>query len=640
MGTRGLYIVCFRGRYYIRFNRYDSYYEGLGAKIVASIPEDPEKYKEWLASMRARHASKEQALEEGLHTIREDGSPPAEDHLSFFDEYVALPAELPRLGSYDAEFFYTINLDAEVLTMNHALHWRLDSIPRVDQQWLQAITPSAYRYVPTVKPELRLDDCLTSLAVPLPDHDMDVWDVDEMTVREARTQLDAPDKVWRACVAADVWSVYGQDIACLGRQWYPHDLPFRELAFALVSLAAGLTAFRSFHRSNPDKPDVPACHPRFCENWTCNGEHLDRNPGWLGQEWLVGGDRTQSPLLTFCSPAHRTGRPPGTASPETKYWLNDDVLVCLTLVVDGAAITEAMRWGMVEQKRRGAEKSSRHSGVRFYMVVLSLFDVVFAEVSRPAAAAASGNGSKEAEEEKKPDLVVSSKLPLSPLREAFCLSTHPRERPVPGPGQKTYYCMPHNGMDLDAHERSVNELRYDFPGIAAMANFFSAVAGRRAATNGTAAVLPPELYARILDLVDYSTWQNCLVVSPDFRALCLARYRLDDRTAIISGPSMIPHPFRGELLMAFKFRDSRTGQIETAIRMRKSGYLGEYNWMPLLCGSGEDRPQALMLDVCLLFESLSGVVESKKRMDNRRAGAAEKDAAEKAAVTEAIAEIA
>jgi hypothetical protein len=43
MGTRGLEIVRFRRRYYIRYHQYDSYFEGLGAKIV-SIPTDPEGY--------------------------------------------------------------------------------------------------------------------------------------------------------------------------------------------------------------------------------------------------------------------------------------------------------------------------------------------------------------------------------------------------------------------------------------------------------------------------------------------------------------------------------------------------------------------------------------------------------------------
>lgn len=45
MGTRGLEIVRFNRRYYIRYNRLDSYYEGLGAEIVARIPTDPNKYQ-------------------------------------------------------------------------------------------------------------------------------------------------------------------------------------------------------------------------------------------------------------------------------------------------------------------------------------------------------------------------------------------------------------------------------------------------------------------------------------------------------------------------------------------------------------------------------------------------------------------
>lgn len=45
MGTRGLEVVCFRGRYYIRYHQYDSYYEGLGVEIVQQIPADPEEYQ-------------------------------------------------------------------------------------------------------------------------------------------------------------------------------------------------------------------------------------------------------------------------------------------------------------------------------------------------------------------------------------------------------------------------------------------------------------------------------------------------------------------------------------------------------------------------------------------------------------------
>lgn len=45
MGTRGLEIVRFHGRYYIRWHQFDSYLEGLGANIIARIPTDPEEYQ-------------------------------------------------------------------------------------------------------------------------------------------------------------------------------------------------------------------------------------------------------------------------------------------------------------------------------------------------------------------------------------------------------------------------------------------------------------------------------------------------------------------------------------------------------------------------------------------------------------------
>ena len=50
MGTRGLEVVRFRKRYYIRYHQYDSYFEGLGAKIVASIPADPAEYQSMLCA--------------------------------------------------------------------------------------------------------------------------------------------------------------------------------------------------------------------------------------------------------------------------------------------------------------------------------------------------------------------------------------------------------------------------------------------------------------------------------------------------------------------------------------------------------------------------------------------------------------
>jgi len=44
MGTRGYVFIRCRGRYFVYYNHWDSYPEGLGEAIIAKIPTDPEKY--------------------------------------------------------------------------------------------------------------------------------------------------------------------------------------------------------------------------------------------------------------------------------------------------------------------------------------------------------------------------------------------------------------------------------------------------------------------------------------------------------------------------------------------------------------------------------------------------------------------
>ena len=50
MGTRGLKIILFGGRYFIYYNSYDSYLKGLGKELVSIVPTDPEQYKGTLNS--------------------------------------------------------------------------------------------------------------------------------------------------------------------------------------------------------------------------------------------------------------------------------------------------------------------------------------------------------------------------------------------------------------------------------------------------------------------------------------------------------------------------------------------------------------------------------------------------------------
>ncbi|KAL2179614.1 uncharacterized protein P884DRAFT_239104 [Thermothelomyces heterothallicus CBS 202.75] len=551
MGTRGLEIVRFRRRYYIRYHQYDAYFEGLGAKIVASIPPDPQAYQEWLEQMRAEYTARERDLEQHVYEIRDGSSP----DYSQFDEFESLPSELPRLDS-DAEFFYIIDLDREILTMNFGIHWRLGNIPRQDNLWLRAIANSVYRYKPTISLDICPEEHIASPALELPKRNQEIGY--DFQVVSARTEIGDARKAFLTYVLATTLIEYRNEIIRFGREWSPDSFPFRELSFALVSIASSQATFHSF--------PAQSCNPRTCVWSDCPSNYLPMSPGWLSEEW-VGPN---APLLEFGSMSHRPGEPPGASPTKTMYWL-EDVLVSLTLVVDGEAITNAVSWG-IEQGQ-----------TNFQVVVLSLFEVAFAEVSFD-------------DDNDEPFVRVSEAIDLSPLRAEYCLSTHPRERPERKPGMESRQAYGELIMQSNC-TGTARRLRSQFPGLASLVNFFDAAASRRAASK-SAGILAPEIYHRILDFVDYDTWKTCLVVSREFRAYCLCKYRLDDRTRIVGGPFVRVREHSKERLLSFDFEDMQTGDILPVIQAPRNFLLtSKFSWMPVI---GSSR-KAIMVDTVVEF---------------------------------------
>ncbi|KAI0183734.1 hypothetical protein EV127DRAFT_464848 [Xylaria flabelliformis] len=543
MGTQGYSIVRFRRRYYVRWNQYDSYFEGLGAKIVASIPADPEAYQQWLESMRAEYAALECALEKGVYEIR-DGCKP---DFSLFREFEVLPSEFLELNvELVNNYVYIINLDCEILTMQHGIHWKLGNIPRHDNLWLRSITDSTYTNACTLSLDLCPEEHMAAPALELPGPDRAIrynFQIvsPNINIREAR-------KVFLTSVLAITLIQYKHEILSFGREWSPDSFPFRELAFALVSIASGRAGFHSF--------PAQSCNPRSCSADYCKSKHLPRSPGWLDEQWV--GDK--APLLEFGSMSHLPGDPPGVSPAETMYWLGD-VLVSLELVTDGAAITKAVTWG-IEQGH-----------TNFQIVILSLFKVKFAEVSFQPY--------------------------LSPIHAHHCMSTHPRNRPEAKPGMWRHLRSCDRILS-SYHSGTRQTLQKLFPGFAALVNFFE-IAANRHAVSKTRGIFPVELYHRIIDFVDYDTWKTCLAVSTEFRSYCLSKYRLDDRTRIVGGPFICRTGNRGEnRLSSFNFENMQTGEIlpMTDYFSPRILFTEELNWMPLI---GSDR-KALMLNVVLQFE--------------------------------------
>lgn len=144
------------------------------------------------------------------------------------------------------------------------------------------------------------------------------------------------------------------------------------------------------------------------------------------------------------------------------------------MVVDGSALEKDVTWG-IEKGR-----------TNFQIVILSLFEVAFAEVSID-------NGTR-------PFVKFSHAASLTPTDAGSCLSSHPRTRPaIPSEDAEAedQYGSPLM-LDIDDSGNSLFENDQKFyPGVAALVKFFG-VAGDRQAASITEGILPMELYDRIL----------------------------------------------------------------------------------------------------------------------------------------------
>lgn len=361
---------------------------------------------------------------------------------------------------------------------------------------------------------------------------------------------------------AEVLIQYNDDIVMLGMEWSPASFPFRELVFALVSIASGTARFFSF----------PECNPRDCRGLYCKSCRLPRSCGFLDREWAG----SHAPLLEFGSMSHRPGDAPGVSPPETMYW-HEDVLVSLTMTLDGAAVTQAVDWGLDQGRRY------------FQIVVMSLFQAMFADVYFAD------------DDNAEPVVRVSEPIHLSPLRQRYCMSTHPRERPELKDGMKFKPVLGQRSMQYNC-TGTEQRLQSYFPGLAGLVNFFKVAATRRSASRSEG-IFPTELYDRILDFVDYDTWRACTSVSTKIRSSCLSRYRIDEDTRIVAGPFECTYQHDKRSRLSFDFEDMKMGDILPVVQGPRLRSTKRLKWMPIV---GSDR-KALMINVPAQFDVVAGI---------------------------------
>jgi hypothetical protein len=291
--------------------------------------------------------------------------------------------------------------------------------------------------------------------------------------------------------------------------------------------------------------------------------------GYFDQRWAS----TSAPLLEFGTMFHRQGERPGVSPAETMYWF-DGVLVSLVLVVDDAAVSAAVAWGLQQDRSN------------FQLIAMSLFEVILAEVSMKT----------DRKGARVPFVRFSQPLKLSAMSEA----KYARLNPEKAEELKERTRQGYRFSDLEGAQQSRRSKAYLYPGYGALINFLDVAAQRRCAAKSPGA-LPAEMYCKILDHVDYNTWRACSTVSPAFRSYCLLKYRLNDQWIIPLQPEPLWCVSRQEPFFYFEPQDPDTGfsypAVEKQNEWRCHG-LPRFNWMPIIGA----EPRALMLNVLLEFE--------------------------------------
>ncbi|KAL2005852.1 hypothetical protein VTN00DRAFT_10345 [Thermoascus crustaceus] len=514
MGTRGLLIIGCHGRYFIYYNQFDSYPEGLGQAIVNEIPNDPEKYqsengffKQWLESMRESYSRIVQEFED-KHlpiVINDDNdesiSPlsPSEIHARCFlavDDRLEGPPtqtapDFRRLGWL--EWTYIIDLDREVFSVDSAAHFKLSEIPR-SNAWAKYLVLDKIRRrkLSSKTPE----QCIGSVIwVPEVDarakakyHELNIKRVSPKTTIDPNFK-GAPGQRFREGVFGIFQDVYRGLLDQSVLEWKPEDFTFREFAFALLSLTSGQITFECI-------------------------EVLDSSYNLLPE------------YLPEClSECHQPGVESGSAPLSTTYWF-ENVLVHLASRLDLVDLEEA---SVAEAVEIGLSQGREH----FHAIVFSVLDFVLIQVHT----AEDGNVVVE----------ISDLMNLFLFNEKdinhdchepqhFSPSDTDDGSDQPGVDQEDNSNL--SGAD-DGSDQSEQEVcwkdhkRYrSSPCFIALMHFFDAAASQRV-KGANKGVLPVEIFTSIMEFTDDQTYRNLAKVAPCFLEMNQRKFRFNNEYAVV-----------------------------------------------------------------------------------------------------------
>ncbi|KAK2748768.1 hypothetical protein FQN57_000349 [Myotisia sp. PD_48] len=359
MGTRGLRIVRYHGRYYTYYNHWDSYPSGLGNLIVDKIPLDPEKYQSWLKRQRDLFAELASELEENVLTVpifveeNEDVSDGDNEEQDSVRARQALAIEV-FVSNNDLERFpcvfntstrnlfiewtYLVDLDNELFTVNSKTHFYLSNIPQ--SAWDKALRgkseedemrtvygfPHAFRRLPKARYFATDEDCNKFSET------FTTYKSSFVKVREDLFPIH-PKVILSMTTLKNFLLLNHSLFSDQLHSWNQDDFIFREHAYALLSIATS-----NYHFDQPQRLLGTATNGYLVYPNTTNSQRSNILP-------------------VFPMGFHPPDREPGSCPSQGIFWFNH-VLVSLVPVSvleddseSAAAISHAVEFGRAEGKR-------------------------------------------------------------------------------------------------------------------------------------------------------------------------------------------------------------------------------------------------------------------------------------------------
>lgn len=350
MGTRGYRVTRFRRRYYRFYNHWDSYPEGLGTDIAKAIPADATAYQEWLAQQRQQALEWHNALERFLSRksveevdvtpkdVNDLGSERRDEdkHQPWGVATDVLPDFTPAFNDLYIEWVYTIDLDNEVFTIDNGAHVQL--IRASDLSWIKALACGFYGdkiLLPDNIPEEAVADIVIKLPEPVPSILDTYKNLDVKIVQAKGLNGFLPSHRHGPLLRSRIFyffrEIYEPIIAAALLSWRAEDLIFRDIAYAVLSLASA-----NLYPSIVSHPRVLQKDRIACAALKKEGENSEKDEflSHLG----VG--------------SHLQDVPPGSSPDSEMYWFENVLVHLVAQLIDRSDIFSAAVVTVVEYCQR------------------------------------------------------------------------------------------------------------------------------------------------------------------------------------------------------------------------------------------------------------------------------------------------